>query len=50
MKNVADRPKGRTYEAPKAQIVEISAPVVFCSSGIQGNSTESVGLDYFIFP
>jgi hypothetical protein len=50
MKNVADRPKGRTYEAPKAQIIEISALVVLCGSALQGNSTETVGLDYFVFP
>lgn len=50
MKNVADRPKGQTYEAPKTQIIEISAPVVLCGSALKGNSTESVGLDYFTFP
>lgn len=50
MKNVADSPKGRTYEPPMTQIIEIDTPVVLCASALQGNSTEAVGLDYFVFP
>lgn len=50
MKNVADRPKGKTYEPPMTQIIEIDTPAVLCASALQGNSTEAVGLDYFVFP
>lgn len=51
MKYFGNNPKGQTYETPKAEIIEIEAQGVFCSSadGTRGG-TESMNLTNINWP
>ena len=40
-------PKRQTCAAPYVEIIELELQTVLCGSGINGNSTESVGIDGF---
>lgn len=47
MKQNGNSPKRQTYAAPRAEIIAIERQTVLCGSGINGNSTESVGISGF---
>lgn len=38
------------YQPPCAEIINIETECVLCSSGLMGNSTESVTTEIFAFP
>ena len=47
MKYKGNSPKRQTCAAPYVEIIELELQTVLCGSGINGNSTESVGIDGF---
>ena len=44
MKEFGNRPKGQTYEPPRAEFINIESQGVLCASGMRGGN-EAYGMD-----
>lgn len=47
MKQTENNAKKQTYQAPRAEVVNMESVTVLCGSAMNGNSTENVGINGF---
>lgn len=47
MKKTENNAKKQTYQAPRAEVINMETVTVLCGSGMGGNNTENVGISGF---